>query len=84
MWTCPKCHLQFARTNQRHACETGERAEVLRNQPPEIAELYAALEAFAKSLGPVELVTRDRYVLLRSTRIFADAILMSDALRYLS
>ena len=34
-----------------------------------------------KSLGPVEFVTRERYVLFRSKRIFADAIIMADALR---
>jgi hypothetical protein len=81
MWTCQKCHRQFTRKNQRHACGTGNRAEVLRNRPPEVVKLYAALEKFAKSLGPVELVTRERYVLLRSNRIFADAVMMSDALR---
>ncbi|MGH9202473.1 MAG: DUF5655 domain-containing protein, partial [Vicinamibacterales bacterium] len=54
---------------------------VLRNRPPEVVKLYAALEKFAKSLGPVEFVTRERYVLLRSNRIFADAVIMSDALR---
>lgn len=80
-WTCPKCNRQFTRNNQRHACGTGDRAEVLRNRPPEVVKLYAALEKFAKSLGPVEFVTRDRYVLLRSNRIFADAVIMSDALR---
>jgi predicted transport protein len=54
---------------------------VLRNRSPELVELYAALESFAKSLGPVEFVTRERYVLLRSNRIFADLTVMSDALR---
>lgn len=80
-WTCPKCKRRFTRKNQRHACGTGDRADVLRNRPPEVVELYAALETFAKSLGPVEFVTRERYVLLRSNRIFADLIIMSDALR---
>jgi len=80
-WTCPKCNRQFTRKNQRHACGTGDRADVLRNRPPEVIKLYAALEKFAKSLGPVEFVARDRYVLLRSNRIFADAVIMSDALR---
>jgi predicted transport protein len=80
-WTCPRCQRRFTRANQRHACGTGERAEVLRNRSPELIRLYEALESFATSLGPVELVTRERYVLLRSTRIFADAVVMSDALR---
>ena len=80
-WTCLSCRRQFTRKNQRHACGTGERSDVLRNRPPEVVELYVALEKFAKSLGPVEFVTRERYVLLRSRRIFADAVIMSDAMR---
>lgn len=80
-WICPKCKRRFTRKNQRHACGTGKRTDVLRNRPPEIVELYAALETFAKSLGSVEFVTRERYVLLRSNRIFADLVIMSDALR---
>ena len=80
-WTCPKCKRRFTRKNQRHACGIGERADVLRNRPPEIIELYAALETFVKSLGSVEFVTRERYVLLRSNRIFADLVIMSGALR---
>ena len=43
--------------------------------------LYCSLESFAKTLGPVEFVTRERYVLFRSTRIFADLVVMTDALR---
>lgn len=46
-----------------------------------MVELYVALEKFARSLGPVEFVTRERYVLLRSQRIFADAVIMSDSIR---
>ena len=80
-WTCPKCKRRFTRMNQRHACGTGERAEVLRNRSPELVALYEALERFATSLGSVEFVTRERYVLLRSRRIFVDVVVMSDALR---
>jgi predicted transport protein len=80
-WTCLKCKRRFTRTNQRHACGTGERAEVLRNRSSELVDLYEALERFATSLGSVEFVTRERYVLLRSKRIFADVVVMSDALR---
>jgi predicted transport protein len=80
-WACPKCKRRFTRKNQRHACGTGHRADILRNRPPEIVALYAALEKFAKSLGPVEFVTRERYALLRSRRIFADLVVTPDALR---
>jgi predicted transport protein len=81
VWACPKCKRRFTRTNQRHVCGTGERAEVLRNRSSELVDLYEALEGFATSLGSVEFVTRERYVLLRSQRIFADVVVMSDALR---
>jgi hypothetical protein len=80
-WACPKCRRKFTRLNQRHRCGTGNRAAVLRGRPDFVVALYLSLEAFAKTLGPVEFVMRDRYVLLRSRRIFADLVLMTDALR---
>ena len=80
-WDCPKCKRKFARKNQRHRCGTGDRAAVVRGRPDFVVALYRSLEAFAKTLGPVEFVTRERYVLLRSRRIFADLVLMTDALR---
>jgi predicted transport protein len=80
-WTCPECGRRFTRPNQRHACGTGDRAKVLRNRPAELVELYGKMEKFVKSLGTVEFVTRDRYVLLRTRRIFADLNIMTDALR---
>lgn len=54
---------------------------MLRNRPESVVRCYAAVEAFVKSLGPVEIVARERYVLLRSVRIFADLVIMSDAVR---
>ena len=78
---CPNCHRQFTRKKQRHACGTGEGENVLRDRPPALVILYASIEAFAKSCGQVEFVTRERYVLMRSKRIFADLVVMSDALR---
>ena len=81
LWVCPTCKRRFARTNQRHACGTGDRRDVVRNRPPAIVELFASIEAFAQSLGPIEIVARERYVLLRSVRIFADLVIMTDAVR---
>ena len=81
VWRCPACQRQFTRANQRHACGTGERATVLRNRPAELVDVYSRIEAFAKSLGPVEFVMRDRYVLLRTTRIFADVVVMATRIR---
>jgi uncharacterized protein DUF5655 len=81
IWSCPKCKRGFTRKHQRHACGTGNRLEVLRGRPDSLVALYSSLESFAKTLGPVEFVARDRYVLLRSSRIFADLVVMTDALR---
>jgi hypothetical protein len=56
LWSCPSCHRTFAQRNQRHACGTGDRDEVLRNRPDSLVRIYESIEAFAKSLGPVEIV----------------------------
>lgn len=80
-WTCPKCGRAFKRDNQRHACGTGDRAGVLRNRPDNLVKVYDAIEKYAKSLGDIEVVARERYVLLRSSRIFTDLVIMTDAVR---
>jgi hypothetical protein len=81
MWACPRCHRRFRRVNQRHACGTGERAGILKDRPPALVELYLQLEDTVRSFGNLEVVTRDRYALFRTTRIFADLTVTRDALR---
>jgi len=71
----------FARKGQRHACGTGDRAQVLRNRPASVVATYKAVEAIARSFGRIEIVARERYVLFRTVRIFADVVIMSDAVR---
>jgi len=80
-WACPRCKRRFTRKNQRHACGTGDRSQVLRNRPESLVALYTELESFLRSLGQIEVVARERYVLFRSTRIFADLSVMTDSLR---
>ena len=80
-WRCPKCKRAFTRANQRHACGTGDRKQVLRNRSPELVELYSSIERFVRALGTVEVVARERYVLFRSVRIFTDLVMMTDAVR---
>lgn len=80
-WNCPECGRAFARKGQRHACGTGDRNQVLRNRPRSVIAVYEALESIAQSFGRIEVVARERYVLLRTTRIFADLVIMSDAVR---
>jgi hypothetical protein len=80
-WSCPKCHRVFTQVNQRHACGTGSREEVLRNRPAALVHIYDLIEAYAKTLGPIEIVTRQRYALFRSVRIFADLTVMTSCVR---
>lgn len=80
-WNCPECGRAFARKGQRHACGTGDRNQVLRNRPRSVIAVYEALESIAQSFGRIEVVARERYVLLRTTRIFADLVIMRDAVR---
>jgi predicted transport protein len=80
-WDCPRCGRTFRQVNQRHACGVGSDATLLAGRPPALAGLYRKLEATVRAFGEVEVVTRDRYALFRTTRIFADLTVMRDALR---
>jgi hypothetical protein len=59
----------------------GSAATLLKNRPPALVDLYRKLETTVKGFGGVEVVTRNRYALFRTTRIFADLTVMGDALR---
>ena len=80
-WVCPRCDRTFRQVNQRHACGVGNAATLLKGRPPSLADLYRKLETTVRSFGEMEVVTRDRYALFRTTRIFADLTVTRDALR---
>ena len=80
-WSCPRCDRTFRQVNQRHACGVGSAASLLKNRSPQLTDLYRKLETTVRGFGDVEVVTRDRYALFRTTRIFADLTVMRDALR---
>ena len=80
-WACPRCDRRFRQANQRHACGIGSAATLLKGRPPALADLYRKLEATVRQFGVVEVVSRDRYALFRTTRIFADLTVTRDALR---
>ena len=54
---------------------------MLKGRPPALTDLYQKLETTVRGFGDVEVVTRNRYALFRTTRIFADLTVMRDALR---
>ena len=80
-WTCPKCRRRFARAQQRHLCNAGTRDAILGKRPEEVVDLFAALERQVKSIGAVEFIARERYIILRSKHIFTDVIVLADSLR---
>src|SRR5438874_754780 len=80
-WACPRCDRIFRQVNQRHTCGVGSAATLLKNRPPALTDLYRKLETTVRGFGDVEVVTRNRYALFRTTRIFVDLTIMRDALR---
>ena len=80
-WACPRCDRTFRQVNQRHACGVGSAATLLKSRPPALTDLYRKLETTVRGFGDVEVVTRNRYALFRTTRIFAELTVMRDALR---
>jgi predicted transport protein len=80
-WACPRCDRTFRQVNQRHACGVGSAATLLKGRPASLAGLYRKLESTVRHFGQVEVVTRERYALFRTTRIFADLTVTRDALR---
>jgi predicted transport protein len=80
-WPCPQCDRTFRQVNQRHACGIGSAATLLKSRPPALTDLYRKLQTTIRGFGEVEVVTRDRYALFRTTRIFADLTVTRDALR---
>ena len=81
LWTCPKCKRVFRQINQRHSCGVGDKSSLLRGRSPALARLYDELEKVVMACDGVEIVYRDKYALFRPSRIFADLVMMKDALR---
>jgi hypothetical protein len=59
----------------------GDSERLLTDRPASLARAYALLERAVRGYGGIEIVTRDRYALFRTTRIFADLTVTRDAMR---
>lgn len=81
LWTCARCGRKFRQTNQAHSCGTGSRAALLAGRAPALVALYRRLEQVVGGLKGVEIVHKERYALFRTTRVFADVVIMREALR---
>lgn len=54
---------------------------MLKGKPEPLVKLYQTMEKDMKAWGGVEIVSKKRYALFRTTRVFADLVFMKDALR---
>ena len=55
-WRCPACDREFARANQSHVCVPGNSvAATFAGRPPGQREIYDALIAHLRTLGPVHV-----------------------------
>lgn len=81
LWTCPKCGRVFRRPKQTHSCDVGSRSTLVADRPEPLVRLYGTLEKTVRSWKGVEIVIAKRCALFRTTRIFADMVFMTDALR---
>ena len=81
LWVCPRCRRSFRRAHQPHHCGVGSRDQILAGRPAALVTLYRTLERTVTGWGGVEIVARERYALFRTTRIFTDLVVMTDALR---
>jgi len=79
--TCPKCRRVFRQINQRHSCGVGDKSSLLRGRSAALARLYDELEKMMMECDDVEIVYRNNYALFRTSRIFADLVMMKDSLR---
>ena len=81
LWTCPTCGRVFRRPEQTHSCDVGKRSELVADRPERLVNLYGSLEKTVRGWGGVEIVISRRCALFRTTRVFADLVFMTDALR---
>ena len=81
LWTCPRCGRTFRREHLQHRCGVGSSDEIVAGRPAPLVALYRSFERTVTGWDGVEVVARNRYALFRTTRIFTDLVVMSDALR---
>lgn len=55
LWTCPRCHRQFANRNQAHSCTDVTVADCFRGRNPNLVDVFHAFEAAVRSCGEVRV-----------------------------
>jgi hypothetical protein len=63
-WECPKCHKEFAKTNQSHKCEIVDVKDLFRRHDPSLYALYKHLLAAIKGIGKWKITTSSKAITL--------------------
>jgi len=72
-WRCPRCDREFARANQSHTCVPGiTLAEYLRRRTPQQRDVFEALMAYLRSLGPLHVDAVEVGVFLKRQQKLAE------------
>jgi len=71
LWRCPKCGRWFANRNQSHACGRHDLAHHFRGKSPEVRQLFDAVVAAIKTLGPVRVLPEKTRIAFQVRMSFA-------------
>ena len=71
LWRCPKCGRSFANRNQSHACGRHDLAHHFRGKSPEVRELFDAVVAAIKAIGPVRVLPEKTRIAFQVRMSFA-------------
>jgi Domain of unknown function (DUF5655) len=71
LWTCPRCHRQFANRNQAHSCGRFTVGQLVDGKPQEMVELYERLADLVRRCGEVVVAPTKTRVLFKVRTVFA-------------
>jgi hypothetical protein len=82
MWTCPKCHREFFKTNQSHSCREPYPLEKHFAGRIKAKELYDFLKSKIESdVGPFTIDSRECCIHFVNTRTFTACWPLKDKIR---
>jgi hypothetical protein len=79
-WSCPDCGRKFARTGQKHVCDTTTVEDHLEGQPPELLALFDRFVKLVRACGRFEYNPTKRQIGFQAQRIFAGVKLTNKGL----
>jgi len=71
LWRCPECGRRFANRNQNHSCGRHDLAAHFEGKSSEVRELFEALVALLRRLGPVTVLPEKTRIAFQARMSFA-------------